>query len=357
MKLLQILYPGLGGHSSVAKSIISGDKDKVFNHALLGYGIEKPNQDLTSSKDWEFEYVIKCQGFDLKSFFNVYHKLKKSKPEAIIVHSTSQVLTVFVYNLFHKVRWSAVEHQSNHAKSKMDWVYTIIILLFAPKIVYLSENYAKEIEQKFPFLYKKKKISIIQNGIDTDLFSPKLENKKDKPFVISMVSRMNSLRDHNTLIDSFNQLLKTYPKLILKIAGNGDTFKSITNKIEQLKLDENVELLGMINETEIVSLLKETDIYVHSSLAETQSTSIMQAMAVELPIVATNIPGISNMIQNSETGYLFKVGNQNDLLEKILFLINKPNDKARIANNARLFAVDNYSNKQMFLNYKKVLFK
>ena len=46
MKLLQILYPGLGGHSSVATSLIAGDREKTYNHYLLGYGIEKPSENL-----------------------------------------------------------------------------------------------------------------------------------------------------------------------------------------------------------------------------------------------------------------------------------------------------------------------
>lgn len=351
MKLLQILYPGLGGHSSVATSLIAGDRENTFDHYLLGYGIEKPSGNLDAV---QCDYVLKKRGFDWMSYLKVFNKIRKLKPDAVIVHSTSQVITVFVYSLFHNIKWLAVEHQANNAKTKMDWVYSFLILLLAPKVVYLTEMYKKEMTAHFPRLSKFKKIAVIGNGIDLTKFVPRTR-VPDGYTNITMISRMNKLRDHHTLITAFHTIAQTNNNVRLKIAGEGETYADIKELIKSLSLESKAELLGFLNEEEIIKLLHETDIYVHSSFAETQSTSLLQVMACKIPIIATDIPGINNVLTDRHDGLLFTPENTAQLIENINKFSQNYNLRKNCVENSFLKVEKFYNCSMQYINYENLL--
>lgn len=351
MKLLQILYPGLGGHSSVATSLISGDVTNSCEHFLLGYGIEKPSENLEA---YNCDYVLKKPGFDWKSYKKVFKKIQSIKPDAIIVHSTSQVITVFIYSLFFRIKWLAVEHQANSAKTKMDWVYSFLILILASKVVYLTDSYKNEMQSAFPLLTKRKRIKVIANGIDLTKFVPK-KRKPDGLVNISMISRLNKLRDHHTLILAFSELVKNNDNLRLKIAGDGETFNEISHLITSLQLQHRIELLGFLNEDEIVDLLHETDIYVHSSLAETQSTSLLQVMACKIPIIATDINGINNVLSHNTEALLFTPTSSVDLQNAIELYLLEPQRALSIATTAYNKVLINYDQSVTFMKYFQIL--
>lgn len=353
MKLLQIIYPGLGGHSSVAFSLIEGDEQNAVEHSLLGYGIETPSKTFTSKANElnaEFDSVLKPKGFEIKSLLKVYQNIKKIKPDYIISHSTAVIFVVFIYSLFHKIKWTMVEHQSNHAKSKKDWIYTFFILLFSPRIVYLTDSYKKEILAKFKGWVKLKKIKIIPNGINLKKFYPASEKLTHDILTFSMVSRLNALRDHKTLISAIAKVSKTIP-CKLYIAGDGETKNELIELVKDLGLEDIVKFTGVLNEKEIVHLLHKTDIYIHSSLAETQSTSLLQVMACKVPIIASDIDGIRTMLTPNENALLFKVRNVEDLTNLIFRLMNDHELKRKLVLNS-FFKIENiYCNKMQFHNY------
>lgn len=354
MKLLQILYPGLGGHASVAFSLIDGDSSGDNSNVLIGYGIEQPSEPFKKKSEktgTRYYSILKKSGFDFASQIKIFKLLKSEKPDAIIMHSTAVVFSVFFYSIFNKVKWISVEHQSNFAKSKKDWFYTFFILLLSPIIVYLSEDYKKQIKSKFKFIFPSQKVSIIHNGIDTDLYR-KSHDKLLKPNLVhlAMISRFNPLRDHETLIKAIIEL-RVSNHIKLSIAGDGDTKKEMEQLVIDLGLNKEIEFLGIINESEIIELLQRTDIYVHSSLAETQSTSILQVMASKTPIVATNIPGINNVIRDGYNGLLFETKKVNQLVQCIARLIADLELKSQLVNCAYEDLKKQYSISDMFKTY------
>ncbi|HMM16035.1 MAG TPA: glycosyltransferase family 4 protein [Petrimonas sp.] len=353
MKLLQILYPGLGGHSSVAFSLIEGDKEREFTHSLLGYGIEEPSaMFVRKAKELKVnsQSILKKRGFDFQSQKAVYKILKKEKPDYIILHSTSLIFVVFWYGLFHKVKWLSVEHQSNHAKTRIDWIYCFFILLLAPRIVYLTAEYKQEIKEKFKFFVSNKKINIIPNGINTEKFKPAKEKEKTDEVVFSMISRMTKLRDHRTLILAIKEIAKT-TKCKLYIAGDGETFDEYNALVKELELENTVVFTGTLNEEELIKLLHKTDIYIHSSLAETQSTSLLQVMACKVPIIATDIKGINNLLVDSEDALLFEAKNKIELISKIAELLRRKELQNKLTESAYFKLIETYDSSKLIKKY------
>jgi L-malate glycosyltransferase len=361
MKVCHILYSGLGGHGSVVFSIVDGDSNRCLKQSMIFYGVEEPRK----------EYLLKCQqheiaaysvkkrrGVDIRSYFKVYNALRRDNPEVILLHSVNLIIVGLCYKIFKGCKLVVVEHNANQIKRKSEWLWSVLSLVFANRLIYLSPQYKDEIKEKIPFFYYERKISIIENGIDLNRFRKANFNFR-RELNLVMQSRFSaSSKDHETLIHAFNQLTKKVPeeyKLKLYLAGDGENKKNIELLVGILDMKESVIFSGMLNEEALLDLLEDADIYVHSSIAETMSTAIMQAMASGLPIVATDIPGINNLINDDKDGVLFEAKDCNELSNKLYDLILEPSKRQRLGEQARKTAERRFSNRSMFNKYYELI--
>lgn len=109
----------------------------------------------------------------------------------------------------------------------------------------------------------------------------------------------------------------------------------------------------MLDEVELVRFLNELDIYVHASYGETMSTAILQAMACKLPIIASDVLGINNMLTDKETALLVPLEDVQSMFRAIMNLINDPYLKTQISENAYEDCVLRYSNTHSWSLFKK----
>lgn len=168
-----------------------------------------------------------------------------------------------------------------------------------------------------------------------------------------MIGRFSEQKDQLTLIKAVQQL--NHPMVQLKLAGTGDQLSICEGFVSKFKLENTVVFCGLLNEAEISSLLDETTIYVHASFGETMPTSLMQAMACQLPVIGSDIPGINNLIVNEKDGILFEKSNVDQLTQQLKRLINDPELRHEIASEARKKAVNEFSHMRMFEAYKTVI--
>lgn len=355
-KVLHILYGGMGGHGSVVTSIIAADKEQKYKHQLLFYGIEEVNTNylhFAEHHELANACVVKKRGLDINAYKTVWRNLKILNPDTVLVNSMTLIWLLIVYGFIYRKKIIAVEHNDNTIKTKHEWFSSAIACLFANKVVYLTEKYKLEVRAKLPLLFSEKKSVVINNGIDLDKFKPMdISKKPNNEIVIGMQSRFTPIRDHKTLINAVKLInAKNNYTIILALAGNGETYKEIKIYIEEQQLNNTVKLLGNLNEANLILFLNTLDIYVHSSLAENLSTAIIQAMACKKAIIATNIPGINNLIQEGNTGILFEPKNEKDLAKKIESLIENKNSRTLISENALKYAHNYFSNKTMFDKY------
>lgn len=361
MKILHVLYSGLGGHGNVFFSLADADKDKEYSLAALFNGIEDVREEYRQRCDekkilWSF--IKKKPGLDIRYYIKLYRQIKKSDAQIIFLHGAAAVIPARLAKLTgSRIQKIIVrETQANHLKSFADRAYLVAGILFADKMVFLSDAYKAEVKASHKLIFRDKKTAVIPNGINLDLFSPSSAKEKKADIILGMQSRLIAIKDHITLLDAFALLLqKELPSsLKLMIAGDGAYRAKLEQHAENLKISDKVIFTGMLPERELVNFLQQVDIYIHASLGETMSTAIMQAMACAKPIIASDVPGINNMIEHEVTGILVPVKNAEVMVAAVLQLINDTNLCNHIAGNAFNFAAANYSNKKMFDNYKAI---
>ena len=175
MKLLQIVFSGLGGHASVGFSLIDADTEKDYTHIIIFYGIEEVSAGYKakcSEMGVDYFFVKKNAGFDIPSQKQIISLLKKIAPDIILLHSVSIILPVSYYCLFNKTRLISVEHQSNELKTTKEWIFSFLLVMLSEKTVYLTELYREQVKKKLGFFFRPKRSKVINNGINTAIFNP-----------------------------------------------------------------------------------------------------------------------------------------------------------------------------------------
>jgi glycosyltransferase involved in cell wall biosynthesis len=365
MKILHVLYSGLGGHGNVFFSLVKADVDKEMEYEALFYGIEDVREeyiDRCKKNRIKFFVAKKREGIDIRYYVRILKSIKISNPDIVFLHGSAYIFPAKIAGYLSKKKCKIIvrETQANHLKTTLQWVTLSIAMQLANKIVCLTPDFKEQIKEKIKWLYRKTKVNIIPNGIDLSVYLPREKTPDDSMIIIGMQSRIIQIKDHATLLKAFAIVKKisnnTGKKLILKIAGDGELKDDLIILSKQLDIEKDVMFTGMLNEPELTVFLNSLDIYVHASFGETMSTAIMQAMACGLPVIASDVNGINNMITNFLNGILVPVKDELSMARAIDHLINDPLLKKSLGQNARIYAMDNFSNQTMLYNYKTQIF-
>ncbi len=359
---MQVLYSGLGGHGSVFFSLVEGDTEKKARHSALFFGIEEVKPEYTGfcRKNNIASYAIKKEeGAYAKSWKEAYSVFKADKPDVIVLHSLNLLLVALAYVANHKCKLIVVEHTSLKDKTRSEWLFSVIAMFTAPEIVMLTNEYRKQFRKRLGnFFFRENKVSVIGNGINFTKYAP--AGKKAggaTQIIVSMIARFSATKDQKTLVRAISKLQElNYAPLPIKLmlAGSGDKLAEVQREVELLNLQQAVEFCGVLDEQSIIPFLQNTDIYVHSSLAETMSTSVLQALSVGLPVIGSDINGVRNLIVNGETGLLFPPADAMALAKCIIALLNDPVRRETLGANARNYTISHYSHHEMYRKYERL---
>ena len=219
------------------------------------------------------------------------------------------------------------------------YYYTLgkMICKIASKIRCLTQRDALDM---FRFGCPREKIVIIPNGIDTEKFKP--ENQ-GLPNTIFWGGRFVSGKGLEYLIKALKIIEKKHHNFRLIMAGDGYLFHKIHNLVDDYGLSKNVIFEGRVPHNEIPKFLNSASIYVLPSIREGMPYALLEAMACGRPVVASNIPGINDVITNGENGLLVPPCDPNALANAILRLIEDHALRRKLRRNARKLMVEKYS--------------
>jgi len=174
------------------------------------------------------------------------------------------------------------------------------------------------------------KTLMIANGVDTDRFQPRPKAARDE-FVIGTVGRIQDVKNHSGLIDAFIRLRDMLPgerqRLRLAIVGDGPLFGAIKAKVHAAGLDDVVWLPG--SRTDIAELMSGFDVFALPSIAEGTPVTILEAMACGLPVVASKVGGIPEVVDEQVTGLLVPPSDPAALAEALAVYVKDPQHAAR----------------------------
>lgn len=164
--------------------------------------------------------------------------------------------------------------------------------------------------------------------------------------ILLMVGSIKPLKGSRFVVESIGELGNKYlkdNKIILILAGDGEDKNAITDIIKKRGFSDFVKLIGCIPNERIHELFALADIYIIASQFEGTSISLLEAMYNKLPIIASNVFGINNIINDGHNGFLFEYNNKLNLLSKLKEAIENKKLSENLGYMAQEFYKTNYS--------------
>lgn len=190
-------------------------------------------------------------------------------------------------------------------------------------------------------LYTEKKVCTIPFGIDTSRFHKYGRDNGDK-ITIGIVKSLEEAYGIKYLIEAFSKLCTRHNNLQLLIVGSGTQYEEMLELCKKTGIDRLVTFTGKVPNEEVPRYLNTMDIFVMPSLTESFGVAALEAQACEIPVVATNIGGIPEVVQDNKTGFLVKPNDSNALADKIEQLIESKDMRDNMGIQGRRFVEEKY---------------
>jgi len=275
-----------------------------------------------------------------KQFFDYFMLFKKHKPVAVHTGDILALRSLQAICRFMKIPLICHVHFP-YDDPFIDWVFKG---RFSPAVfIFCSTELKENLYKKLVKYSPNAAYKVIHNGVDTDLFVNK-ESKNEK-IKIGIVANLQERKGHLDFINMASILVEKGLSAEFHIIG-GDIFASprqplLVEKVNALGLAAFFTFHGQVQN--VLPLLHSLDILVCASHEEAFPISILEAMSVGLPIVATNVNGIPEAIEHNESGLLVDPFAPEQLASAVEQLMQNPSEMQRVGSNARERVVQHFS--------------
>ncbi|HJT32845.1 MAG TPA: glycosyltransferase [Pirellulales bacterium] len=206
------------------------------------------------------------------------------------------------------------------------------------------------------------RVRVIHNGIDLQPYDAPRDARRASvrrelgyephELLIVQVARLDYLKDHATAIRAFARICQRRPEARLLLVGEGPERPKIEREIAERHLGHSVRLLGL--RQDVPALLAAADLFWLTSISEGIPLTIIEAMAAGVPVVATNVGGIGEVIDADRTGLLVGSGDDAALANSVCRLLESERLRGRLTETARGDALNRFSEARMHASYAAV---
>ena len=268
--------------------------------------------------------VVFNQSIGSIGIMTIREAAKYGIPVASFTHSIDWELAAKSIKRWRKVATFLVKKLAKHLYNKCR-----LLMVPGPEILVMLQNIGVTTRME--------KVSL---GVDTQRFAPAPDKAAAKKAVgidphknvVGFVGRIAREKNIPTLQQAFDMMRKDNPDTVLLIVGEG-----LRNEIKE---GEGVIITGMTND--VIPYLQAMDVFVSPSLTETSSLATMEAMACGLPVIVTPVGNIPEYVMHEKNGLFFGRRDVEDLAKKIEFLLQHPDESAKLGAAARRTIEQNY---------------
>jgi len=195
------------------------------------------------------------------------------------------------------------------------------------------------------------RIAVVPNPVDAEIFTPDHGERAAEPTVVS-VGRLVREKDPLTLVEGFRLTAGRVRAARFDIVGDGYMKKDVTELIRKYSLEPRVSLLP--GHPDIRPDLRRAWVFVLASVREASPNVILEAMATELPIVASAVGGIPELVHHGENGFLFEPGDSGALADQLGNLLTNARLRQRMGENGRRHVMAYHTMDRMVRETEKV---
>jgi sugar transferase (PEP-CTERM/EpsH1 system associated) len=328
---------GTGGLENGVVNLINSMPDDKYRHAVICMTDYTDFRDRIKKDDVQVYCLNKKPGKDFAVYFRLWKLFREIKPDILHTRNLSALeaqLSGLLAGIKHRIH-------GEHGRDIDDVDgtnprYVLLRRLFQP-IVQRYIPMSKDLETWLIRQIKvpANKITQIYNGVDISRF--KLSNNKPvdllppnfrspELMLIGTVGRLDPVKDQITLVQAFIDLVTTNPvvknKVRLVLIGAGLLMPKLRELSMEAGVDDLIWFAGERND--VADIMQTLDLFVLPSINEGISNTILEAMATELPVIATNVGGNPELVIHNQTGYLVPKQNPTAMAEAFKYYLDNP---------------------------------
>jgi len=211
----------------------------------------------------------------------------------------------------------------------------------------------------------KRPAKVVSNPIDLDKFYPVSSDEKSQlkkkfnlsEFAVIYTGRLAEEKHVDVILRAIALVKEQIQSVTLAITGHGTAEESLKMLAKELGIGENVRFYGTLKVNDHSDIYRAADVFAIASTAETQSLSLIKAMATGLPVIGINARALPEYI-NPKNGFLVEVGDYESMAEKIIFLFKHPELSESLGKGGldyvQQFSLDNIAN-QWDIIYREII--
>jgi sugar transferase (PEP-CTERM/EpsH1 system associated) len=368
MLVVHLLYRlDIGGLETVVVNLINHLPQDRFHHAVISLTDCSDFKERIHHPNVSFYQLHKKAGKDLAVWWRLWRRLRQLKPDILHTCNIATLEGVVPARLAGVPVVIHAEHGRDDydldGSNKKYLLLRRLLIPFVDRVVPVSEDLARwlRLQVKIPAT----KINKIVNGIGSplpprnrDVRQPLPDRRFAPPetFIIATVGRLWPVKDQANLLRAFAYLLSMEEmeadRLRLVLIGDGPQRANLEALAEQLRISDKLWISGW--RKDVPQLLRGVDLFALPSKAEGTPLTILEAMAAGLPVVATQVGGVADLVVSGETGTLVPSNDPQALAQALHPYIKDPH-LAHIQGEAgRLRFLNNFTLERMVQQYKRL---
>jgi glycosyltransferase involved in cell wall biosynthesis len=171
-------------------------------------------------------------------------------------------------------------------------------------------------------------------------------------FLLVQVARLDALKDHCTAVRAMERVVARCSNAKLALVGTGPEQEKIAAEIRLRKLESVVKLVGLRHD--IPQILAAADLFLLTSVSEGIPLTVIEAMAIGLPVVATAVGGVAEVVEDGVTGILAPSGDDSMLADAITSLYQSADRRRRMGEAGKQRASKVFSQEEMLASYRRL---
>lgn len=335
MKVLQIIPCfRFGGAEIMCENLILAQSAQGCSVTVVSlYDEHTPISRRVEAAGIRVIYLDKKLGLDVSMFGKLTRIMKQEKPDVVHTHLDVIKYATVAAKLAGVRKCVHTVHTLAHIEAE-GRIQKVLNTLFFRLGWSVPAALSPEVQESIAVFYKldPRKIPVIYNGVELSHCMPKETYAAGETVDILHVGRFDYPKNHGGLLRAFRILLDRCPRCRLHLVGDGELRPQLEALAEELKITDSVRFHGM--QENVYPYLHNADIFVLPSLYEGIPMTVIEAMGTGLPIVATKVGGVPDLLRSEENGILVSCEEAAvaDALER---LVKDPTLRERIGKQAK----------------------
>jgi len=350
------------GAERVIMSIVGADYNLHLNFTVasfVGKGRED-NQFLNELKDvCDTAMISENRLFDLKIIHQLLQLIKKRDIDVIHSHDVKSNFYGLIAAKITKTPIISTVHGwiSNSYKQKIYIYIDRILKKFFNKVIIVSQSQLNILrthgvsEKNISYVPNSVSLSDFGNKNSSGLFRKEL-NLTPKNLLIGNIGRLSPEKGQCDFIEAAKIISEKYEEVRYILIGDGPDYHFLKDYTDQLKLTEKVIFAGY--RKDITDVYSSLNLIVLSSYTEGMPNVILEAMAAEVPIIATRVGGVSELIENGNTGIMVDPGKPKELASAINHALSNPKLLMKLVKKAKKNIEEKFSVERNILLIHKI---